>query len=320
MASFHNQESAALSCEDLQTVAERAQALLEEGLDLAAEHRFGRAVQKALRAADLFEVANDKLRRARALAYASQFCVGARHYRAAAYYLWKGLRSVGKDEYALRSYFWGTLARTYRELWALNRAEKYYRLYLKSSMEEKNAEQVGYAFLGLGLNYYYLGDYQKSLEYSEKALRISESLEGKPEFQFSAKLNVACGYNGLGQHAKALSMLEPLLAEDNSDCSYLAMCRAYHELAKTYLYLRDSGRYKEARLKAGEYAILSRDFAELGRMSMLDAEAYRAHRQNRKAVQTLRKALVVFRNHGTLKELRRAENLLMSWMKGGDDG
>ncbi|HEY3313660.1 MAG TPA: tetratricopeptide repeat protein [Bacillota bacterium] len=317
MAFPTNDECFALSEEDLRTVSDRAGEILKESERLKDARRYRRAVQKALRAADLYEVVGNRFGRSRSLTLAGLFCIKAKHFRAAAYYMWKGLRVLEKQDYEKRAYFWGALARIYRNLWSMDRAEKYYRIYLSLSMKEDNMIQVGYANVGLGLNYFQQGDYPKALKLTERALGIFESLD-QNALIFLASGNLACVYNKMGLHEESLRLLTGILADKRLPDNALYLCHTYHELARTYLCLKDFDRYPMARDKAWEYATLSKDMVELGRMTMLDAEWHASQGQQRKAMQSLRKAIVVFRNHGSPTDLIPAERLMMKWLKGGE--
>ncbi|HEY3314502.1 MAG TPA: tetratricopeptide repeat protein, partial [Bacillota bacterium] len=225
-------------------------------------------------------------------------------------------RSLRRDDSRRKAPYWGILAKIYRNLWALNQADKYYRLYLKLSMQENNVLQVGYGHMGLGLNYYQQGDQEKALDSTEKALSIFESM-GNESLRFAAKLNIACIYNAMSRHDLSLKVLQSVLA-GNLPVDSAILCKTYQELAKTHLRLGAIDGFFQARERAGDYAVQSKSLVEMGRVTMLDAEWFWSQGQNKKAIQSLRKAIMIFRNHGAAVELRPAEKLLMTWVKGGD--
>ncbi|MHB8928394.1 MAG: tetratricopeptide repeat protein [Bacillota bacterium] len=314
MTSPIGNECLQLSDDDRSTVAARARAMWEEAGELAAKRHYRRAVQKALSGAALCESIGDKVHFARMLGRAGEICQMAHHDRAAAFYYWKALRSLGKNDLFEKHWIWGCLARIYRQFWNFTRAQKYNRIHLRLSMEQNNVLQTGYAHLGLGLNHYYQENWVLALEHTQKALDIFGPL-GEPRLEFAARLNMACIYNASKERDKARAILEEILAPDKPSPNAAAVCAAYEELGRVYLRTGDFAKYQEARSKTAEWASLSKSLVDMGRVVMLDAECSWLQGQRTKAIKTARKAIGVFRNHGAVSSLHVAEKMLVNWLK-----
>lgn len=304
-----------LSEEDLQVVSSRARAMWYEAEDLAQKGHYKRSVQKSLSGAALYETIGDGVRKARMLGQAGVTCTRAHHFRAAAYYSWKALRSVPKENVAEKVWIWGSLARIYRNLWDFTRAEKYNRIQLKISMEQRNALQTGYAHLGLALNAYYQEDWDFSLQHALKASEIFSSSDDQ-RMAFAGQLSVACVYTGKGDNQAALSILQSILSPEEILADPAYICEAFEELARAYLRTGDLKKFSEARDKTAEWAAKSKSLPTVGKVFILDAEFHWVKGERRKAIQAARKAVVVFRNNGAIGPLHLAEKLLMSWLKG----
>lgn len=300
---------------DLSKVAARARAMCDEVDNLAEKRHFRRAVQKALNGAALYETIGDTPNRSRMFGKAGDVCVTANHHRAAAFYYWKALRTLRDEDLTYKAWVWGNLARVYRHLWNFTSAEKYNRVHLKISMQQNNMIQTGYAHLGIGLNHYYQQNWDLAMEHTQKALVIFSSL-GERRLEFTANLNMACVYNARGQAEEARSILNRILVPGNLSQNPSANCLAYEELARVYLNTGDYAEFKQAREKTAEWALVSKSLVEMGRVFMLDAEWCWFQGQRKKAVQSARKAIIVFRNHGAVGPLHTAERKLFGWLKG----
>ncbi len=315
MTSPTTNECVQLSEEDLRIVSARARAMWDEAEELARKGHYKRSVQKSLSGAALYETIGDGIRKARMLGQAGVTCSRAHHYRAAAYYSWKALRSVPRENVAEKVWIWGSLARIYRLLWDFTRAKKYNHIQLKIAMEQRNALQTGYAHLGLSLNGYYQEDWDSALNHALKASEIfSSSDDGR--IAFVGLLAVACVHNGKGDTRAALEILEDILSPEEilADPEYIS--EAFDELAKVHLRTGHFEKFREARDKTAEWAARSKSLPQMGRAIMLDAEFHWIKGKRRKAIQAARKAIVVFRNHGAIGPLHDAEKMLMSWLKG----
>lgn len=309
------EECLQLSEEDRQTVAKRARATWDEATELASKRHYRRAVQKALNGSALYQTIGDQVRAARMLGKAAEVCQMAHHDRAAAYYLWKALRSLGKEDYLEKNWIWGGLARIYRQFWNFTRAEKYNRIHLKLAMEQNNALQTGYAHYGLALNHYHQEKWSPAMEHIKKALEVFSALE-EPRLVFASRLGIACIHRGKEEYSEALIILEEILNLNDLPEDPGTICMAYEELGRVYLRTGDREKFLEARDKTAEWGSISKSLVEMGRVYLLDAEDCWLQGQRRKAIRNIRKAIVVFRNNGAVSPLHFAEQMLTSWLKG----
>ncbi len=114
-----------------------------------------------------------------------------------------------------------------------------------SAIEQEETETLASVFHNIGYGYYYMGDYDKALEYFGKALEIRESKLGKDHPSTATTYNnIAKVFMALGNYVKALEYLEKdmEISESKLGKDHTDTATTYNDIALVYSNMCDYGK------------------------------------------------------------------------------